>query len=336
MAQKIHSNFLFITCNFGSEKALVHEVTKSNSNLTLGFSKKGFVTFKSRVEIPENFQLELVFGRIQARSLGHFKLIDDQIAELSQFVNSLLKKYPTSLIHVSCRERVDKEKEDENLKKIVEKYQVLFRNHIIHPESIIDLVFIEENEVWVGFRKIFKDDFLLPGNKPDISLPASAPSRAYLKIAEAFLSFQPEILTGETIMEIGSAPGGASFYLLSQGYKVIGVDNAQMDPIVFHDKNFIHLKKNASSVSKKDFSSKVKWLAMDINVKPEIAFMELKKLLPELMDLKGAFLTLKMPKVDGYLEVGEYLKRLSKLGFKNLKAKQLFYNKQEIFIYALK
>ena len=336
MAQKIHSNFLLMTCNFGSEKALVHEVTKSTKDLTLGFSKKGFVTFKSKTEIPHDFHLNLVFGRIQALSVGQFKIVQDQIAPLSDFVNTLLKKYPTSLIHVSARERFDKEKDDLNFKKIVEKFQVLFKNHVPHPEYIIDLVFLEEDEVWVGFRKIFKDDFLLPGNIPEIPLPSEAPSRAYLKIAEAFLSYQPEILPGETVMEIGSAPGGASYYLLTQGFKVIGVDNAQMDPIVFHHKHFLHLKKNASAVMKKDFTDKVKWLAMDINVKPEIAFMELKKLLPELVDLKGALLTLKMPKTDGYLEVPEYLKRLSKLGFKNLKAKQLFYNKQEIFIFALK
>ncbi|MFZ4715026.1 MAG: SAM-dependent methyltransferase [Bacteriovoracaceae bacterium] len=325
-----------MTCNYGSEKALIHEVVKGCPELSLGFSKKGFVTFKARDVIALNFRVESVFARVQGLSLSRFKIVNESMSEVISFVSELIKQYPTSLVHVSPRERMDKDKIDSDLIQLSQKYQALFQDNMVNPETIIDLIMVEEDEIWVGMRKVMKEEHLIAGNRPEIELPVEAPSRAYLKIAEAFYLFRPSILPGETIMEIGSAPGGASYYLLSQGYKVIGVDNAQMDEKVFHHPNFKLIKKVAGSVEASDFSDKVKWLAMDINVKPEIAFIELKKILPHLPDLKGALLTLKMPKVDGYLEVPEYLKRLSKLGFKKLTPIQLFYNKQEVFIYAIK
>ncbi len=325
-----------MTCNFGSEKALIHEVSKLDPSLKLGFSKKGFVTFKSETDLGVNFRLESVFARTQGISLERFKLEEGDISPLSDYIAGLEKKFPTSLVHVFPRSRKASEEEDE-LVKLTQKVQVIYNKEVKHPEVIIDAVFVEENEVWVGMHKVEKDDYILPGNRPEISLPPEAPSRAFLKIAEAFWLSNPKIKTGETIMEIGSAPGGASYYLLTQGFKVIGVDSAIMDDIVKKNPHFTHLKKTASSVTSNDLEGKkVTWLAMDINVKPDIAFLELKKLLPLLIHLEGALFTFKIPNQDGFLKVNDYIKRVKKLGFSQIKAKQLYYNRQEIFIFAKK
>jgi 23S rRNA (cytidine2498-2'-O)-methyltransferase len=336
MTPKIKSKFFFMTCNFGSEKALIHEVSKLEPKLKLGFSKKGFVTFKSETDLGVNFRLESVFARTQGISLERFKLEEGDISPLSDYIADLEKKFPTSLVHVFPRSRKASEEEDD-LVKLTQKVQIVYDKEVKHPDVIIDVVYVEENEVWVGMHKVEKDDYILPGNRPDISLPPEAPSRAYLKIAEAFWLTKPKIKSGDTIMEIGSSPGGASYYLLTQGFKVIGVDSAVMDTVVMKNPNFTHLKKTAGSVTKADVEAKkVAWLAMDINVKPDIAFLELKKLLPLLTYLEGALLTFKIPNQDGFLKVNDYIKRVKKLGFGQITAKQLFYNRQEIFIFAKK
>ena len=62
-----------------------------------------------------------------------------------------------------------------------------------------------------------------PGGKMDIILPPEAPSRAYLKIQEALLWSEAPLKSGDVVVEIGSAPGGASLALLNRGCTVVGI-----------------------------------------------------------------------------------------------------------------
>lgn len=67
-----------------------------------------------------------------------------------------------------------------------------------------------------------------------------APSRSYLKIEEAFVVLGREPAEGETVVDLGAAPGGWSYSAAKRGARVIAVDNgplkggAKDNPLIEH------------------------------------------------------------------------------------------------------
>lgn len=55
-----------------------------------------------------------------------------------------------------------------------------------------------------------------------------APSRSYLKIEEAFVVHGREPQAGETVVDLGAAPGGWSYSAAKRGARVIAVDNGPL------------------------------------------------------------------------------------------------------------
>ncbi|HRE82561.1 MAG TPA: SAM-dependent methyltransferase [Opitutaceae bacterium] len=55
-----------------------------------------------------------------------------------------------------------------------------------------------------------------------------APSRSYLKVEEAYLAFGREPQAGETVVDLGAAPGGWSFSAAKRGARVLALDNGPL------------------------------------------------------------------------------------------------------------
>lgn len=70
-------------------------------------------------------------------------------------------------------------------------------------------------EAWSGGQRRMADDDL-------------APSRSYLKMEEAYGVIGAEPQTGETVVDLGAAPGGWSYSAAKRGARVIAVDNGPL------------------------------------------------------------------------------------------------------------
>jgi 23S rRNA (cytidine2498-2'-O)-methyltransferase len=70
-------------------------------------------------------------------------------------------------------------------------------------------------EIWRGGQRRMADD------------PA-APSRSYLKIEEAFVVLGTEPKTGESVCDLGAAPGGWSYSAAKRGARVVALDNGPL------------------------------------------------------------------------------------------------------------
>lgn len=70
-------------------------------------------------------------------------------------------------------------------------------------------------EIWRGGQRRMADDVL-------------APSRSYLKIEEAFVVAGREPAAGETVCDLGAAPGGWSYSAAKRGAKVTAIDNGPL------------------------------------------------------------------------------------------------------------
>jgi hypothetical protein len=139
---------------------------------------------------------------------------------------------------------------------------------------------------------------------------------------------------GQRCVEIGSAPGGASQYLLSRGLNVIGIDPAVMDPVLLGDTHFRHIRKRAKEVPRAEFAG-IDWLTSDINLPPNYTLDAVKAVVSHPgVQFQGMLLTLKL--VDWSLadDVPNFLERIRSWGFRSVRARQLHHNRQEICVAA--
>jgi len=137
------------------------------------------------------------------------------------------------------------------------------------------------------------------------------------------------------VLELGSAPGGASLFLLEQDLQVLGVDPAEMDPGIIKKNNFKHLKRPFETLTNNDFKNDVDWIISDINLPPTVVLKEVERLLT-FLNPRGLVLTLKLNQ-DRYLRLLNGLPEyFNKKGFDRVELKYLPSHRQEIALVALR
>jgi len=201
-------------------------------------------------------------------------------------------------------------------------------------QLVLDCVIVEPDEWWVGYHRAASISSRWPGGLFDMEIPADAVSRAYLKMEEALAWSRMPLRAGDVWAEIGSAPGGASQALLSHGLRVIGIDPADMDPVVLANPSFTHWKKRGADVRRREFHP-VKYLTADINLAPNYMLDTVENIVthPD-VQIRGLLLTLKL--LDWKLadEISGYLDRVKSWGYAHVRARQLHRNRQEICLAA--
>jgi 23S rRNA (cytidine2498-2'-O)-methyltransferase len=141
---------------------------------------------------------------------------------------------------------------------------------------------------------------------------------------------------GDTAVEIGSAPGGASFALLEQGLNVVGIDPGEMAQVVFNHPKFKHFKKPVAMIPREELPESIEWILLDMNVEPRISLFAVDRLVTRTQStLLGVFLTVKLNKWKIASEIPSMLEHVRAMGFVRVKAAQLSHHKQEIAIFGL-
>lgn len=72
-----------------------------------------------------------------------------------------------------------------------------------------------------------------------------APSRSYLKVEEAYVVFGREPVAGETVVDLGAAPGGWSYSAAKRGARVIAVDNGPLKGGALNNSLIEHRREDA-------------------------------------------------------------------------------------------
>ena len=103
------------------------------------------------------------------------------------------------------------------------------------------------------------------------SMPAEAPSRSTMKLAEAIEVFmdrseQTRILkSGMQAVDLGAAPGGWTWQLVKRGIRVTAVDNGPMKGVLINHPLVQHLKQDGFKYAPR---KAVDWLVCDMVEKP--------------------------------------------------------------------
>ncbi len=299
------TQFFFALTNVEAEPILKQEIRLRYPELRMSYSRPGFITFKA----DNDSTFDPLFCRVSGVCLGKFKL--------SELGTERAWAYP---VHSKLELPV-------SLKALSD--QSLFKK----GETVRLIVMAGADEFWVCSYVLKSHHFQTPGETSSI-LPREVPSRAYYKIAEAYEAFDLPFEQQETVLELGSAPGGASLFLLEQDLKILGVDPADMDPAILKRINFKQLRKPFETLAPEDFRSDVDWIISDINLPPTVVLKEVFRLLT-FLGPRGLILTLKMNDLKHLEVVASIREQLRKQGFRKVELKYLPSHKKEICLLAL-
>jgi 23S rRNA (cytidine2498-2'-O)-methyltransferase len=342
------SPFLLISCQPGAEAALKREIAREHPDLTLAFSRPGFLTVKSRSgPLSVDAPLRSVFARAWALSQGKLTgtTPEEWVPQILEKAHAWGEGKPLRL-HVFEREEhlpgeeppgADPGARARRLEELLVGQPGLLAGEVAREgEGVLTVVCVEPDQAWIGTHLHGGDHSPFPGGRPRIALPAESPSRAYLKLEEGLAFSRAPLRAGDCAVEVGSSPGGASLALLRRQLTVVGIDPAAMDPAVASLPGFRHVPLGVAAVQRRDLPPVVQWILVDINAPPGVALQALEKLLPWTAEsLLGCLLTLKLNHWRMADDIPSYLERIRALGLSRVRATQLPSNRQEIFVSAL-
>lgn len=355
--------FVFVTCQVGTETICKQRILAINESVRFAFSRPGCLTFKLG-EHPQQVLTALAiepFVRTFGYSLKVVKgeegsVLATQVWEMVGEIDDVNFKH----LHCWSRDQVvtgvhgfepqvtplaqavgeliasHRPANTDSESETTASHSLSVNRLANSGEWILDVVIIEPNEWLVGFHQAESIPTRWPGGIPPFEVEGETVSRAYLKMAEAIEWSRIPFHQDETVVEIGSAPGGSCQFLLEQEMKVIGVDPAEMDEDVLSDPNFEHWKMRGSEIKRKSLQG-VTWLTVDVNIAPQPMLQMVRELVThEKVKIQGMILTLKLSEWEQAKHLESWLKEVRSWGFKYVKVRHLVYNRQELCLVALR
>ena len=201
----------------------------------------------------------------------------------------------------------------------------------------LQLVFLSGTSAFVGVSPI-ANSAQWPGGVVRLRVPRAAPSRATLKLEEAWHHFIPRsqwderLRGGMRAVDLGAAPGGWTWQLVNKSIWVDAVDNGPMDPELMDSGLVKHHQLDGFRYQP---AKPVDWLVCDIADKPaRVAAMI--GLWGANQWFREAIFNLKLPMKQRYLAVQECRQRiettLAEAGVErvSLRFKQLYHDREEV------
>lgn len=229
------------------------------------------------------------------------------------------KDYELEVIHglqvtfALCKGRLISKGDKVSIENMVEEVKADYEAHSIHywdlveetgkmgdrktRGNVIDIIRFENETYSIGVRFQARGDFAPYSGTSPIPLPENAPSKAYLKIGEAFKHFRPLVGHDEVFLDVGCSPGGSSYYLLNKGFRVIGVDPNPMDKKIYNDfpEGFLQLNQPFSKLKPKSLKGfpPINWILFDVDTSPLDVLPKILKLMNKLEECVGLIMMVK-------------------------------------------
>lgn len=343
-------SFIMTTCQIGAETALKHEVARRWPEFRFAYSRPGFLTFKlpNDYVLRDDFELGAVFARWFGFSLGKTTAVDEstRVADVLR----LIDEQSFDQLHVFPRDKFapGDHRYEPGLTDECAAVNALLRAQLgtkIHRadapparenDRVLDVVLVGPSEWWLGWHRARSRVARWPGGLRTFEAPEDMVSRAYLKLVEGLEWSRLPLKPGQVCAEIGCAPGGACQALLERGMHVIGIDPAQVAPVVAEHPQFVHIRKRGHEVRRGEFHA-VRWLFADLNVAPNYALDTIESIVTHpTVHVRGLLLTLKLLEWTLADELPEFLERIKSWGFTSVRARQLQHNRQEVCVAAEK
>lgn len=295
--------YFYCLCNPGFEARLKAEAAAHATDLRPSFSQPGFVTFKA--DKPRQ-PPRLTFARVAGRFLGKGKAEEAEAAITAEAKGRTVHRF-----HLADGKGTGTE--------------------AAPGTEVFDVIEVGPDQYWWGVRTVDPWGWGVPGGIPSLDLPEAAPSRAWLKLEEMlrWSRWNPE--PGTVALELGSAPGGASWALLNRGLTVVGVDVAPMASACLEHPNYTHRALSVRDLRKKDLPERVDVLFCDLGLKPVEAVPQIRHLCQIVPSIGRLYYTLKMGEGLETAELDRWRDAFRKLGF-TIRSTHLPSNRMEILV----
>ncbi len=337
-------SYLWLLHQPASVAWLKRELQTKRPDLHLAFSRPGLTTFKVEPG-HEDEPVHSAFARAWGQSLGRATNREEVLALAARVGPMPLR------LHVFERDLDRPADEGDPLvvgsraralaaELCAASSQFLDGDEAHVGDRVLDVIAapaeLPEEPLFVGTHTHDATRGALPGGVPHVAIPSEAPSRAWAKIEEAIRWSGLVPRSGDTAIELGSSPGGASYALLERGLEVHGVDPGAMAPNVLayrgaRGNHFVHPSTPAAEVQRGELPRRFEWLLSDMNLAPMVALKYIERFVALAHgELRGAFLTLKIND-DGIFEALPVLmERIAKLGAREVRYTQLPSHRSEV------
>lgn len=206
----------------------------------------------------------------------------------------------------------------------------------------LHIFFPDKNSVLIGTSDPHNNADAIMGITRQ-SMPAEAPSRSTMKLAEAIEVFMDRseqtrfLRQGMTAVDLGAAPGGWTWQLVKRGIRVTAVDNGPMKGALINHPLVQHLKQDGFKYTPR---KAVDWLVCDMVEKPS-RVSELIGTWFAAGWCKHAIFNLKLPMKQRVAALDSALggirKRLDDEGINyRMMAKQLYHDREEVTVFLTK
>jgi 23S rRNA (cytidine2498-2'-O)-methyltransferase len=165
-----------------------------------------------------------------------------------------------------------------------------------------------------------------PLGRPAIADDRTAPSSAFKKVEEAYLLLGEAPREGETVVDLGAAPGGWSYTALRRGARVTAIDRAELLPPVAAHERLTHLRKDAFAWEP---AERADWLLCDAIAVPERSIGLLDRWL-EKGWCRRFVVNVKFKGTEDYGQVEKLRAVFARRGVARVRVKQLGADKNEV------
>ena len=349
-ASRFQSSYVFAVCNAGSEALLKAEVASLHGGLLRpAFMRPQLITWKCDRPLPADFSLGAMFARLSGVSVGRAATLAELVTLAGTVGNGKLH------LHVFPRE-VNEDglppEEWARLDAIRAGWLPTLREAGIEigdesqPEpgaAVLDVILDagDDAPMFVGLHVHGPQSQHWPGALPRLVLPREAPSRAWLKLEQALAWAHLDaegVLAGRVVLELGCAPGGASYALLQRGVSVFGVDTATMSREVLqfagpHGARFVHLAMAAGDVPAALLPTHVDFIVSDMNLAPPVMLRYVERFQKHL-HAKVLLLTLKLNDRAMVARIPKFIETIQTFAPAPVRMFQLPANRAELCVVA--
>jgi len=345
----MNAPFRFTTCRAGSEATLKRDIASHFAGeLTPAFMKPQFITWKLRhpgFSPPKNLSH---FARVSGISLGLCKTIPELVEHARNLGTKPLRLHVFPRItaedgvQAATWQRIDALAAEITAALTEAGIALETQQPLAQGDLILDVIVGEtpEEPIFLGCHEHQPGMHPHPGGLPRIALPEDVPSRAWLKLEQALAwrGWDQLDLRGQTALDLGCAPGGATYALIQRGMNVLGIDSGEMDPRVLDlaktkGVRFEHWRTAAGRLNLTALPREPALLLCDINLAPPEIIPTLQRI-QDAVQARRLILTIKLNTPALEDRAHEFIDTIRDFAPAPVFATQLAGNRREICVTA--
>ena len=339
-----------IYCRPGFERDCVQETQAKQLE---AIPDSGFVVLQGK---PHLVFSQLTFARQLIRLHGEVTELPerDRLTPLLAAIPAEMKQFCTLWLETPDTN------EGKTLSGFTRRFQPLLEEKLreqgrlsVHHEHVEELAketnlprlhifFPNKNRALIGTSDVYNSAASHMGIQR-LKMPHDAPSRSYLKLAEAFEVFlnkeeqEKWLKPGLTGVDLGAAPGGWTWQLVQRGLKVIAVDNGPLKGVAAEHPSIKHLRQDGFRYRPKQ---PVDWLVCDMVEQPSRVAALMADWVVSGATSRAIF-NLKLPMKKRVEALANALKTVREVldgkGINyRLEAKQLYHDREEVTVFLAK